>query len=221
MKTGFKKFLGGVVLGLAGLGSANAGVVVVGDYDPPFGAGHLLNGYSWKGTSSYFLQNNACPTVPFTYPTLISMIGSPCGGSNIITGANLVISGSGITPNQAGNYSLTWTNNVIQALTITGSPAPNQVSALTTLLSDDLTIPTVGLFAVRYNMGFDLTNGAYLLTRSCSIGVGGYVCPVETTQFSKADRTTYTTVPEPGTLLLMALGLLGAGAVRRAKKSVA
>ncbi len=189
---------------LGNAGSANAAAVVVGEFDPAFVNTSPLYGLSWKGTSTYTVPSAICLSTSGVYNPLVLF--DPCYGS-IITGAAISIYSTGSpsisAATQIGNYSFTWTINAVTAINITGSPAPDEVGDLTTSPSDDLYVG-VGTNIYKYNLGFDLSIGAYLSSEFCP----NYICsgPIDK---SIADKTDYKTVPEPGSLLLTALGLAG------------
>ncbi len=186
-------------IALGGVSSANAGVVN-GSWDPAFGI--AFPNLRWSGTASFNIPN-AC----------LSQLSGTYSNSGLCSG--MFVQSAQV---KFFDISDTFQVTALQTLVFGTMPtldnlvlsAPNTVSAVESFSTSDAitgTISQAGSSNYSFYLDFLVTGDAQL----------DYQCnaPNECYGYSNTVNVTFSTVPEPGTLALMASALFGFGALRR------
>jgi hypothetical protein len=200
-----------VLLAAAVAGSARA-ATYSGVWDPAFGA--PFTGLGWRGTATFFVPDTCDPS-----GTAVISNSPLCGGNAIVTSAQVELYNDAA----AGDPTVaTLTFNPASMIIDTMSFVSGQLDQLTTSYSNFVNPPeNLSAFgvgsSVEFALFFDISalSGPHLLWRNC---VESSFEPICTSGINDAAQFppefTITSVPEPGTLALVCIGLLGLGTRR-------
>jgi hypothetical protein len=194
---------------LLGLAAPAHAVVYVGIWDPEYG--QPFAGLGWRGTAQFFVPDTCVPTGSADVDNA-----SACGGAAAVTAASVELYDvANPTPTLA---TLVFTPSTLLIDTL--RYINGELTQLDTTLSD-FVLPNADLSAfgvgndTSFALQFTLENPRLAFASECrgpNCDPSGFN---DNANFPPDFRITRLQVPEPGTLALVALAIVGAAAARR------